>query len=145
MTYDEAREWLELRGGEVSRELTGEDHSAWVVTVFSKEGQLFDGLRAWRRSHPASRASQARVNRLGTCSWSSRVMRATARASEKSVLAIRSATPSTRRKNASRVSSASARASHSVVSSHSGVRMRAPHPPNATRSPERGVAASPRG
>jgi hypothetical protein len=40
MTYDEAREWVELRGGEISRELTGEDHFAWVVTVFSKEGQL---------------------------------------------------------------------------------------------------------
>jgi hypothetical protein len=40
MTYEEAREWVELRGGEVSRELQGEDHFAWVVAVFSKEGRL---------------------------------------------------------------------------------------------------------
>jgi hypothetical protein len=41
MNYEQAREWVELRGGEVSRELMSEDHFAWVVSVFSKEGRLF--------------------------------------------------------------------------------------------------------
>ena len=40
MTYEEAREWVELRGGEVSRELSADDHFTWVVSVFSKEGRL---------------------------------------------------------------------------------------------------------
>ena len=40
MTYEEAREWVELRGGEVSREVASDDHFTWVVSVYSKEGRV---------------------------------------------------------------------------------------------------------